>query len=352
MIYINARFLTQKKTGVQQFAINLCRALNKLRDDIIYVMPNVVIDQSLGDEFNPMKIGKYSGHFWEQFELPIFLKGQGSPLLVCLSGLAPIFYANSIFTIHDMSLYHNPKWFKRSYRFIYKSNYLLTSKRAKKIITVSEFSKKEIIKYLKCDEGFISVIYNSIDSGAIYSPPLDEQHKFIGEYFLTVGSIEPRKNLDFLIKTFLDLDLPDCKLIIVGGKGNAFSDVNINIDSEKVIFTGYISEEKLFNLYRNAKYFIYPSVYEGFGLPPLEAMGFGCPVLVSNMASMPEVCADSALYFDPFDEVSLRNLLSRAYKTSDGDLRAELICHGYERIKAFNVENEVRKFNSLIDGVS
>lgn len=346
MIVINARFLTQRKTGVQQFAINLCRQLNKLRSDIVYIMPDREIEKSLEEEFKPKKVGKHTGHLWEQLELPIYLKKNGSPLLISFSGLSPLLYKNAIYTIHDMSLYFEPRWFKKAYRAIYKINYFFTSRLAHKIITVSQFSKSEIIKYLGCANKKVEVIYNSFDNEMLVDSKVERSVK--EHYFLTVGSIEPRKNLSRLINAFASKEFESYKLVIVGDKGKVFSTLNFESNNaENVIFTGYVTEEELISLYKHASFFIYPSVYEGFGIPPLEAMGMGCPVISSNQASMPEVCGNAAIYFDPYNINDIKRAIFDAVHM-DEITRSVLIKNGFKRVAAFNTVDEAAKLNKLL----
>ncbi|EHP6576993.1 glycosyltransferase, partial [Escherichia coli] len=165
MIYINARFLTQRKTGVQQYALVLCRELVKHIPDICFLTPKTdLIDENWRDEFNILQIGNRNGHFWEQIELPRYLRSVGNPLLLCFTGLSPAFYKNCYFTIHDMSLYAHPKWFRLLYRAVYKVNYAIQARFARGIFTVSDFSKSEIEKYLAVDSDKITVLRNSVDT--------------------------------------------------------------------------------------------------------------------------------------------------------------------------------------------
>jgi glycosyltransferase involved in cell wall biosynthesis len=346
MIYINARFLTQRKTGVQQYALVLCRELVKYVSDVCFLTPDIeLIDDKLKQEFNILPIGKRNGHLWEQIELPRYLKSIGSPLLLCFTGLSPVFYKNCYFTIHDMSLYAYPKWFRFMYRLVYKTNYAVQSKFARGIFTVSDFSKTEIEKYLTVDPNKVTVLRNSVDynSNAYLNAVSSVERR---NEILLVGTLEPRKNIEFVINTFLHSGIEDYKLLVVGGLGSAFSKVTFS-QHENIIFCGYLSDEQLELKYREASIFVYPSLYEGFGLPPLEAMQRGCPVMASDRASIPEVCGDAAVYFNPEDSSDFTNKLRDLIKRYD-ELSPQLINNGYHRLEKFKVRDVALKLLNVI----
>jgi glycosyltransferase involved in cell wall biosynthesis len=346
MIYINARFLTQRKTGVQQYALVLCRELVKHISEVCFLTPDTdLIDERLKQEFNIQKIGKKNGHIWEQIELPRYLRSIGSPLLLCFTGLSPIFYKNCYFTIHDMSLYAYPKWFRFMYRAVYKTNYAIQSKYARGIFTVSEFSKTEIEKYLTIGSDKITVLRNSVDDHYNFIN-VSETHPVKRNEILLVGTLEPRKNIEFVVNSFLNSGIENYKLIVVGGLGTAFSKVTYS-KHENIIFCGYLSDEELELKYREASIFVYPSLYEGFGLPPLEAMQRGCPVMASDRASIPEVCGDAAVYFNPEDSSDFTKKLRELIEHYD-ELSSQLINSGYRRLEEFNVRDVALKLLDVI----
>ncbi|WP_029522920.1 glycosyltransferase family 1 protein [Persephonella sp. KM09-Lau-8] len=263
--------------------------------------------------------------------------------------ILPIKAKKRMVTIHDV--YHLA--FKKSLSLpqkIYASIMIKqTVKRSDIILTVSEFSKSEIKKYVPTNKD-IKVIYNGIDLSFFDKPvPLKEK----GNYILYVGNIKPHKNLVKALKAFSKLKIPEIKFKIVGEKDNF-----ITIDKEvkkiaqklgnRVEFTGYVSDDELKELYRKAKLFLFPSLYEGFGLPPLEAMASGTPVIVSNVASLPEVCGDAAFYINPYDI----NDIARGIETvlKDEDLQRQLIQKGLERVKLFSWEKSAQKLIEIIEG--
>ncbi|MBB1201478.1 glycosyltransferase family 1 protein [Enterobacteriaceae bacterium 89] len=346
MIYVNARFLTQRKTGVQQYALVLCRELVKHIPDLCFLTPKSdLIDQKWLREFNIQQIGNRNGHFWEQIELPRYLRSIGSPLLLCFTGLSPAFYKNCYFTIHDMSLYAYPKWFRFSYRAVYKLNYAIQAKCAQGIFTVSEFSKGEIIKYLSISPEKVTVLRNSVD-GVMDVLATESVHRERRNEILLVGTLEPRKNVEFVINSFLASGIENYKLIVVGGMGSAFSKVTFS-QHENIVFCGYLSDEELEAKYKQASIFVYPSLYEGFGLPPLEAMQRGCPVMASDRASIPEVCGDAAYYFDPDNPSDFSAKLLELIEKYD-ELSPMLIRNGYLRLKKFDVHIVALKLLDVI----
>ena len=295
-IYINARFLTQKTTGVQRFAIEISKILIKLNSDIKFIAPKNIISNELAIELGVETFGRFTGHLWEQIELPLFLKSKGNPLFINFCNTAPLFYNNQIVTIHDLAFIINPKWFSKKFALVY--NFLIPriANRAKHIITVSNSSKNEISELLNQPLNKISVVYNGITFKKSEEIIQTNNEK----YFLTVSSIDPRKNLKKLIEAFTIWNNNDIKLFIVGGTSNNFNDQSWNYDESKIKFLGYVTDEELNSYYRNAQCFVYPSLYEGFGLPPLEAMAFGTNVIVSDIPSVREVCQENALaYFNP-----------------------------------------------------
>ena len=161
--------------------------------------------------------------------------------------------------------------------------------------------------------------------------------------------VKVRKNFKNLILAFNRLDIEDLELIIVGSDHSVFK----NQDLKKVIqsnkhthFTGYLSDDELAQLYKNAMLFIYPSLYEGFGIPPLEAMAFGCPTIVSNITSLPEVCGDAAYYVDPYDINDIAKGMKEVLENDN--LRSNLINKGYDRVKLFSWEKSAMKIIEVI----
>ncbi|RXA19353.1 glycosyltransferase family 1 protein [Methanosarcina sp. MSH10X1] len=227
-------------------------------------------------------------------------------------------------------------------------------RKAEKIITVSEFSKKDISKYIKYPEEKIEIIPPAVDRSLYYQNRnrailkrygIGEDEKVI----LYVGAEEPRKNVQFLVNSFSKLKnrIPEVKLLKVGMPNylgvrekllKQIESLNLQKD---VIFTGYVSESELAEIYNAVDLFVFPSLYEGFGMPPLEAMACGTPVITSNTSSLPEVVGDAAIVADPYD---VNKLAEEMYQllTDDG-LKEEIIRKGLKRSKIFSWEDSAEK---------
>jgi len=234
------------------------------------------------------------------------------------------------------------------------------AKRSHHIITVSENSKSEIIKYLNVSEEKISVIYGGyadifkLESDDRLSSDVKRKYNITGNYLLYVGTLEPRKNLLGLIRAYAQSRAKDdFILVLAGGKGwqyeNIFKLVRELKLENRIIFTGYVPENDLPGLYQGATLFVYPSFYEGFGLPPLEAMACGLPVIVSHTTSLPEVVGDAGVYVDPNDVEQISFSIDTVL--SDSELRQTLIQRGLERAKLFSWEKAAKETLKLYQKV-
>jgi len=342
MLVINARFLTQKITGTQRYAIELSKELKKIDPDIRFVTPQNVMHAALEKELSAERYGILRGHLWEQIELPAYLKRHNSPLLLNLSGLPPVLYANKISTIFDLSVLRHPEWFSKKYYYFYKTMLPLVAKHSTELITISNYSRQEIIDLLAVPTDRLNVVYCSVPQ--IFNKYAVNERRSEKRYILSVSSIDPRKNFKNLILAFNSLDIKDLELVIIGSENSVFKkqDLKTSIQSNKHIhFTGYISDDELALLYKNAALFAYPSFYEGFGMPPLEAMSFGCPAVVSNKTSLPEVFGDAAYYVDPYSVNDIANGIKEVLE-NDG-LRKDLVTRGYERVELFSWERSAMK---------
>jgi glycosyltransferase involved in cell wall biosynthesis len=292
-IVINGSFLAKKVIGLERYAIGMSQQLKALCPGIVIVAPQNVKDKNLALELEPVETGCLSGHLWEQIDLPRYLKKTGNPLLINLTNTGPLFYHNQVTVIHDVSFMAHPEWFTKQFCLFYDRYFRRIAKMSTKVFTDSEFSRNEIIKYLNLSQDKIKVIHPAVPRNIIELAQADYLNPY-GEYILTVSSIESRKNIGTLISAFNRLKRKDLKLIVAGmSNKRVFSGTGLEgeiPDNGNIIFKGYVNDADLTALYKNARLFVYLSLYEGFGFPPLEAMACGCPVLVSDRASLPEVC--------------------------------------------------------------
>lgn len=252
-----------------------------------------------------------------------------------------------VVTIHDLSYVYYPQ------EFLKKDLYKLTHwtkesvEKAAKIICVSQTTKKDVMKHYAIPEEKIVVIYNGYEKTV--SENKNNTSKILStyslsdtKYLLYAGTLQPRKNISFLVRTFakLHINYPTLKLVLTGKKGWLYDEIFETVQSlslqKKVIFTGYVSDEELITLYRNALCFVHPSLYEGFGLPLIEAMANGCPVVSSFASSLPEIGGDACLYFDPKNEADLTEKLQTIIESQT--TRKELIRKGKERVTFFSWE--------------
>ncbi|MGB3150591.1 MAG: glycosyltransferase family 1 protein [Maribacter sp.] len=347
MIVINARFLTQTITGVQRFALEICRHLpNVIADnDVVFVCPKGKKINYLEKNRKVIEIGSLSNNLWEQIELPLFLKKKGNPLLINLVGIGPIAYKNKVLALYDLAFYHHPEWFSFAFRKTYNFLVPISVSNAKHIITDSEYVKFDIHKTYGVDKNNIDVIY-AAPSKKFKNLQLNRE-----KIILTVSSIDPRKNLTRIIKAFKGIE-SDFKLVIVGKSNNSFAKSNIEVESitSEIEFTGYLSDEALVQLYNKASIFIYGSLFEGFGIPPLEAQACGCSCIVSNSTSLPEVYQNSVRYCDPLSIDSIRNALDCLVKNQEE--RENLQSLGFKNLKRFDWETSSKKLELIIAKLS
>lgn len=346
MVYVNARFLTQELTGVQRFAEQLALSLSNIRNDLVFVAPNNIVRKSVANKLNVEVIGKKRGHFWEQVELPFFLKKHNNPLLLNLCSTAPILYKNQIVTHHDVTYKRYPESFSRKFNLLYGVLVPLMLKNSHRLLTVSEFSKREIIDVYKISESKVSIVYNATD-GKFHS---SGEGEYKNKYLLAVSSPNFHKNFHGMIEAFIKLNDSDCKLKVIGKTATSFAVQDYSKlmkNSANIEFLGRVDDEELIHLYRGALAFVFPSFYEGFGIPPLEAQACGCPVISSNTASMPEVLGNSVIYFSPDDTDMMAECMRRII--SDSSLRNSLIDAGEENVKRFSWDASAMKISSILD---
>ena len=367
-IAINGSMLDEHPTGVGTYTFNLINHLfniwqqDGLKNITVFTpsksyinkqirtikLPTILLSSRYG------RIAAASRLLWNIFSYPVHAKKY--TILISPSTHGALLLKNQIITVHDLISLHFDN-ISTHQRFYFKRLLPQLLKNARVIVAVSETTKKDIIRYFSIPENKIHVIHNGYDTERYF--PLAQPVKTIGtkfqcgEYFLAVGATYPHKNFELLIDAYHSLPQSITgrfHLLIAGGKDEYLLKLKnkvMQLDLEgSVIFTGYVSAEIMPDLYREAFALIYPSLYEGFGIPLLEAMASGCPVIVSNAASMPEVCGEAALYVDPTSMEDLKNTIQRL--VCDPRLRANLVNKGVSRASKFSWKKMATDFDSLI----
>ncbi|HEY3374400.1 MAG TPA: glycosyltransferase family 1 protein [Candidatus Aquicultor sp.] len=355
-IIINGRFLSQSVTGVQRVALEVVRALDNLIGAGIIDANSYSFtlaaekDLKYKTDFKNISVkvvGHLTGHLWEQFELPLYARGK---VLVSLCGPAPIIKRNQLALIHDAAPYTCPSEFSLAFRSWYQIMFFSLCKRARQLVTVSDFSRKELSHYCNVSEQRVTVAYPGIDHFTQLQSDISilERHGLINKRFvLAVSSLSPRKNFLRLIDAVEALGDPEVELVVAGGINSKVFNSNGLEVKDRITYLGRVSDMELKALYENAHCFAFPSLYEGFGLPPIEAMSCGCPVIAANAASLPEVCGDAALFCDPYDPRDIADKIQR-FKQDTG-LREQLKARGLERAASFTWDRCGRDIWSVIE---
>jgi len=267
----------------------------------------------------------------------------------------PLLYrGNLLVTVHDLFHLAMPDLVKGFHKRLYaKTMFSQLCRRAKAIICISEFTKNELIRLAHCKEDKIRLIPNGVDQSWRYVKK--QNNPYYKPFFLFVGNVKPHKNIKNLIRGYaLIKDQIEQDLIIVGKKdgfltGDDEAIVEAGKLGSRINFSGFIDNETLIQYYKNADALVFPSLYEGFGLPPLEAMICGCPIIVSNKSSLPEVCGDAALYCDPYSITDISEKMIMFSRNSS--LRETLVQKGYTRAERFSWEECAKKTISVIQEI-
>src|SRR5579883_1955317 len=346
-IVINGRFLTQRMVGVQRFAIEVTKVIDRLIESGEYAGLNgrvEILAPSAARDIPVRRCGNGGGYFWEQFELPFFAGGN---LLLNFCSLGPVIRRNQIVVIHDATPKARPQNFTKLFCAVY--NFLIPRlcRRALCIATVSEFSRSELAKWYGADINKIKVCYVGADHMARIVPDnsiVDRLGLKDRKFFLGVGAGN-NKNAETVAAAMKKAGLNDTLLLITGYRNAIVNGQAVEIDSDNVRPTGYVSDQELRSLMEHALALVSPSRYEGFGLPPVEGMSVGCPAVVSNTPAMIEICGDAALHCDADDVDGLARLLRILH--DDPVRRAELATSGRARAARYTWERTARTLIEL-----
>ncbi len=350
-VIINGRFLTRPLTGVDRFAIELIEAHSAAlpagapQPRVMTPDAPLVNQPAFASRFELQRVGRRQGHLWEQLELP---RAAGDSPLVNLCNTAPALRRQQMVVVHDAATVANPGNYSLAFRSWYRLMLGSAMKRSRVVATVSAFSAGELSHHFGRALKDIEVIPESGEHilREAADPSTVQRLGLAGKPFvLAVGSQSPNKNFGAVVAAMAQLGADAVPLVAVGG-GNSKVFADSSVAGPGIVRTGYVSDAQLRALYEAASCFVFPSFYEGFGLPPLEAMTCACPVLVSRCASMPEVCDDAALYCDPHDPSTLAAELRRVLGSES--LRAELRAAGAARAAQFTWARAAEVFADIM----
>ncbi len=350
-IAINGRFLTQRSSGVQRFAAEAIKAIDAqldgdyaaLKGRIELVAPRQARDFPLKN-IPLRRVGFTSGYFWEQIEFPLLSAGK---LLLNLCMIGPLIARHQIVVVHDATVQALPQNFSPRFRAAYKFLIPRLCKRADLTVTVSEFSRREIGTLYGADVSAMPVCFE----GGDHIKAVDADTSVIERlglrgrrFFLGVGVDSTNKNIKTVVEAFHRARFNDAALVLTGAKDTrVFGEINLT-ESAGVHLVGFVSDAELRALYEQALALVFPSFYEGFGLPPLEAMTCGCPVVISEQPALMEVCDDAVLHCRADDTDAIMHHMQAL--SSDENLRSRLKAAGDARAQRFTWAATAR---SLLD---
>lgn len=317
--FINGRFLSQKLTGVQRYAAEMVKAIDVLlaseqtpaslrNADWQLLKPADASEELHLDRIKIRAVGRLHGHAWDQIDLA---RAAAGGRLISLANSGPVLHRDHIVVIHDAQVFRRPDFFNWRYLTVHRTMGRMLARHAS-IATVSGFSRKELADVLNLSASRIPIFPNSAEHFAATKPDPDILAR-LGvrpqKFFLFVGSKTKNKNLSVAIRAIQLLDRADVPLVIVGGDNSKVFQDNSGEGVSGLLLAGRLTDSEIAALYAHASAFVFPSLYEGFGVPPLEAMIFGCPVIASTADAVVETCGDAAAYFDATDAEALKQLM-------------------------------------------
>jgi glycosyltransferase involved in cell wall biosynthesis len=352
--------------GIGTYIRNLLRELARLDRQTEFVVLCRPEDREalvpLGDNFRAVSDSSPNYSITEQVTIPLALRRERVTLFHAPHYvLPPLVGCRSVVTIHDCIHLMFPQYLPNRMALVYaRTSIGLAARRATRVMTVSESSKRDILRFVDVPPGKIDVIYNAYDERFGVEPREEdvvrvrERYQLHDEFVLYAGNVKPHKNLERLIEAFnlvRQSGLDHLKLVLIGDEISKYAALRRAVHRHQlhkyVRFLGYMPEETLAVMYRLASVFVFPSLYEGFGLPPLEAMASGTPVVTSNLSSLPEVAGDAAVLVDPYDPQAIANGIHLVL--TDESLRRDLRRKGLARAGQFSWAQSVRRVRQIYD---
>lgn len=358
-IGIDIRTVSGEKTGKGWFTKNLVEHLLEIDHSNEYLLYTHDPEMKSYEKDGRISVRIFSkGGFFHLSAAKDFLKSGGDIFFAPTSFIIPALLpkGKSIIVVHDLIAFLFPGRHDRKATFLERLFLKRALKKARHVICVSENTKKDLLKrFPKTPENLISVIYPAASESFAAEITGSELKDFSSgknlpeKFLLSVSTLEPRKNLATLVHVFqkLEKDFEDLHLVLVGHAGWRVHDFLGRVEKHpKIHLTGYLPEPDLAKMYRLARAFVFPSLYEGFGIPPLEAMMSGCPVICSSSSSLPEVVGDASLTFPPTDEKVLEKHIRDLLENST--LKNNLVEKGKEQVKKFSWEKSAEKLLKVL----
>lgn len=355
-LIVDGRIVTKNINGIGRYTYELVKRLSK-DNDIILLTNDVEMSKQIFNEINIKYLHVRSGFLsiTEIIELPYIVNKYKKEYCYFTPSFStsPFIKCKSFMTLHDLNHIDLQQYYSKINKYYYKFVVKPFAKKCNRIFTVSNFSNNRIVEWLQCDKEKVVTTYNGIDKNM--TKILDheklikvrEKYKLPSRYILYIGNLKPHKNVKTLVKAMSYVN-NDVKLVINGKENEELSEIiNKNKLNDKVNFIGYVDDKDLSSLYSMAEIFIYPSIYEGFGLPVLEAMSCGCPTITSNRTALVEVVGDAAITVDPYDYKNLSDQINNLLINTK--LRNELIEKGIKNSKRFSWDNMADKTYKIMN---
>jgi glycosyltransferase involved in cell wall biosynthesis len=363
-IALNGRFTgTAQPTGTQTAAYGLFDAIirePRERPVVVFADPRFLaagewasVPRTTLVEIPFQDWSRRKAQFWEQMVFPRLSRKWNCalahhPMTTCPAWQAGV---KTVVTLHDLNFYLHPEWYSRSFRLVYRLFAIPGMRRADRVVTISDYVRRQAIECLHLRPERVSRIYNGVKP----TPTSDDAGRTSPPYILAVGSLQPHKNLPRLVRAYQQLraNNPELELWIVGRPQPRFAEMpelTELLKSPGVKLLGYLSEADLASAYRHARVFCYPSLEEGFGLPLLEAMQAGTLVVTSNVSCLPEIAGPACLCLDPLDETAIARGVEQMLQLSPAQ-RAERVAQGRAWTEKFQWQNAARDYLRLYEEV-
>jgi glycosyltransferase involved in cell wall biosynthesis len=361
-----SRAARARRTGTETYSLHLIRALIRLGSGHRFRLytngppPEGLLPRSENAQVRSLPFPR----LWTHFRLSVEIAMHAPDVLFVPAHVLPLVHSRrSVATVHDLGFLHYPETHPGSDRRYLAWSTAWNVRRSTAVVVDSLATRADLVRVYGVAESKVRVVYLGRDEslvpvrGPLALAEVRVRHGIGQRYLLYVGTLQPRKNLGRVVEGFARLasapGMGDVQLVLAGKRGWLYEDLLAQIGREglegRVLFPGYVDEAELAALYSSALGFVFPSLYEGFGIPVLEAQACGVPVMTSNNSSLPEVAGDAALLVDPNDVDAIADAMLRL--ATDEALRAELVERGYQNVKRFSWEKCARETLEVLESV-